>query len=194
MIQVNLVNEQDEVVGSCDLLDAHRGDGLRHQAISLFLFRQDCSGTWQLLLQQRSKHKIVGAGKWANTLCAHPQPGESHLACLHRRSQEELGFTCQTDWQAEEFLTFPYHVRCDEEFSENEIDHLFLIKLDEQEGRDLSLQPNHQEVAKAAFVDWSKLLTGKVTCDLAPWFALFISNSEIIQKIDSLLIDKNIEK
>jgi isopentenyldiphosphate isomerase len=47
-------------------LDAHREKGKKHQAISLFLFRKNKTGEFELLLQQRSNKKIVGALQWAN--------------------------------------------------------------------------------------------------------------------------------
>jgi isopentenyldiphosphate isomerase len=53
--QVILVDENDQEIGTMDKVDAHRGDGLRHRAISVFLFNK--SG--KLLIQERSQKKNV---------------------------------------------------------------------------------------------------------------------------------------
>ena len=47
--QVVLVNEVDEPIGIMDKVEAHRGDGQRHRAISFFVQLKT-----SLLMQQRS--------------------------------------------------------------------------------------------------------------------------------------------
>jgi isopentenyldiphosphate isomerase len=131
MRQVNLVNEADQIIGQTDLLDAHRGFGKKHQAISLFLFHKNKTAGFDLLLQQRSAAKIVGALQWANTLCANLIPGEDHLACLKRRVVEELGFAWQDSWYLKEVVVLDYQVKCENGFAENEIDHFFVGILDD---------------------------------------------------------------
>ncbi|MDQ5950941.1 MAG: isopentenyl-diphosphate Delta-isomerase, partial [Patescibacteria group bacterium] len=66
--QVTLITEQDEVIGTMDKIEAHRGDGKLHRASSVFLFKKSEDGEVELLVQQRSDKKIVGAGQWANTV------------------------------------------------------------------------------------------------------------------------------
>ncbi len=177
MVQVNLVNERDEVVGHVDLLEAHRGKGLTHQAVSLFLFRKNAQQQWEILLQRRSHKKLVGGLQWANTLCAHPKPQESHSDCVKRRLQEELGVIFNPTWLLEEVMVFPYQVRCDEQYSENEIDHFFAIKLDERQATAFTLNINPDEVVETSWVLLEDLLSGKHEQQpLTPWTKLFLAD------------------
>lgn len=188
MRQVNLVNDRDEVVGQTDLLDAHRGKGKKHQAISLFLFHQKSEDNFELLLQQRSKEKIVGAMQWANTLCANLIPGEDHLACLKRRVFEELGFKWQENWHLEKAATLDYQVSCENGFCENEIDHFFVTVLNDQDFAKLKISLNSQEVADFVWLDWSSV-KNKIVGErkLTPWFNLFLDDQKIINQIDEVL-------
>lgn len=117
--QVTLVNESDEVIGSMDKIEAHRGAAHRHRAISVFLW----NSRGELLLQRRSAQKIVGAGQWANTCCGNVRPTENYLDCALRRLREELGISSSTALRPLD--KFEYSVRCNDEFSEWEIDQIF---------------------------------------------------------------------
>ena len=90
--QVTLVDEHDHQIGVMDKVEAHRGDGKRHRASSVFLFNKN----GELLIQQRSKKKIVGALQWGNTCCGNVRPGESCEECALRRLREGLGITTAT--------------------------------------------------------------------------------------------------
>lgn len=68
-------------------LEAHQR-GLRHRAISVFLFRGD-----QVLLQRRAMGKYHTPGLWANACCTHPHWDEDSAICAERRLNEELGIT-----------------------------------------------------------------------------------------------------
>lgn len=62
--------------------------GLRHKAVSVFLFAGE-----RLLIQQRAAGKYHTPGLWANTCCTHPHWGEAAGDCAQRRLGEELGIT-----------------------------------------------------------------------------------------------------
>jgi len=189
MRQVNLVNDRDEIIGQTDLLDAHRGEGKKHQAISLFLFHKKASGEFELLIQQRSNEKIVGALEWANTICANLLPEENHSACLKRRLFEELGVKWHEEWPLEKTMIFDYQVPCENGFCENEIDHIFVSVLNNQQFTTLKIEANPEEVTAVNWIDWNELKLKKVgEKKLTPWFNLFLDNSEIIKKIDRMLI------
>ena len=66
-------------------MEVHK-KGLRHKAISVFLF----SGK-ELLIQQRALNKYHTPGLWANTCCTHPYWQETSEACAMRRLYQELG-------------------------------------------------------------------------------------------------------
>ena len=70
-------------------LDAHASPGVLHRAFSVFLF--DRRG--RLLLQRRSEQKHHFRGRWSNTCCSHPRPGETVAAGATRRLREELGIS-----------------------------------------------------------------------------------------------------
>lgn len=192
MRQVNLVNDQDEIVGQAELLDAHRGEGKKHQAISLFLFHKKNNGKLELLIQQRSEKKIVGALQWANTLCANLIPGENHVACLKRRVFEELGFNWQKTWKIEEVAVFNYQVACENGFAENELDHFFVLVLNDREFANLKIKPNPEEVSSSAWLDW-ELIKNKKGGEkiITPWFNLFLDNQEVIKEIEKACQKQN---
>lgn len=187
---VNLVNEKDEIIGQTDLLDAHRGEGKKHQAISWFLFRKNDAGIFDLLLQQRSDQKIVGATAWANTLCANVAPGETHQMCLQRRSQEELGLIWQEDWQTQEVAVLDYQVACEPGFSENELDHFFVTVLDSRQGAQVHVLPNSEEVKNFKWLSWELVQSKKFTdaMVIAPWFDLFLDKPQVITAINQELV------
>jgi len=85
---VTLVDAENNTIGSCGKISAHR-DGKLHRAFSILISNPD----GELLLQRRAAHKYHFAGQWSNTCCGHPRPGEHTLAAAGRRLGEELGFS-----------------------------------------------------------------------------------------------------
>jgi isopentenyl-diphosphate delta-isomerase len=84
---VTLVDAEDNAIGSCGKIAAHRS-GKLHRAFSILISSPD----GELLLQRRAAHKYHFARRWSNTCCGHPRPGEPTLAAARRRLAEELGF------------------------------------------------------------------------------------------------------
>lgn len=174
--QVILVDENDQQIGVMDKVEAHRGEGKRHRAISVFLFNEQD----ELLIQQRSNKKIVGAGQWANTCCGNVRPNETYQECALRRLSEELGIT---DVKIRSIYKFEYHTRCNDEFSEFEIDTVFV---GEYNG---VVTPNPDEVAKFEWKDGEKLLAElaedkKSSTDItkqkyAPWFHILTQQKTV---------------
>ena len=85
---VVLVDRDDRALGACGKLEAHR-TGRLHRAVSVLVF--DDAG--RLLLQRRAASKYHFAGRWSNSCCGHPRPGEPAHAAATRRLREELGLT-----------------------------------------------------------------------------------------------------
>jgi len=114
--QVVLVNDEDNPIGVMEKMKAHR-KGALHRAFSIFIF----NSKGELLLQQRASDKYHSGGKWTNTCCSHPRPGEEILDAAKRRLQEEMGMSCD--------LTYGFHFYYKAEFDngliEHEIDHVF---------------------------------------------------------------------
>ena len=88
---VVLVDQLDREVGVAGKLAAHLAPGRLHRAFSVFLFRADGS----LLLQRRATTKYHFAGRWSNSCCGHPRPGEDVISAAIRRTSEELGLHCE---------------------------------------------------------------------------------------------------
>lgn len=187
---VTLVNELDEVIGSAGLIEAHKGKGLLHRAISVFLFRK-IGGKTELLVQQRSEQKIVGAHQWANTVCGNVLPGETYEQCAIRRLQQELGITFNVS-SLTPLTKFRYQVQCNELYSENEIDQIFASWY---EG---GVIPNPAEVSKALWLPWKvfqeamwatqkELEWGHQQLKLAPWFMMMLADTTVQEKIEAFI-------
>jgi isopentenyl-diphosphate Delta-isomerase len=135
--EVVLVDGDDREIGASEKMRAHVL-GLRHRAISVFLF--DAAG--HMLIQQRSLAKYHSPGLWTNACCSHPRPGESPLSTATRRLGEELGATCSLT----PIGRFAYDVDVGSNLRENEVAHLFTGTLA------ASVRPDPTEVAA---VNWS---------------------------------------
>ncbi len=115
-MQVILVDEQDNPLGPCEKIEAHR-KGLLHRAFSVFIF----NSRGDMLLQQRALHKYHSGGLWTNACCSHPAYGETTPDAVHRRLQEELGF----DTPVEKVFEFRYKTQFGNGLAEHEFDHVF---------------------------------------------------------------------
>ena len=93
---VTLVDAENNVVGSCGKLAAHR-DGQLHRAFSILITNPHD----ELLLQRRAAQKYHFASRWSNTCCGHPRPGESTPGAAQRRLAEEFGFSAPLTQVAE---------------------------------------------------------------------------------------------
>jgi len=140
--QLILVDEQDNPIGTCEKMEAHR-QGLLHRAFSVFIF--DAQG--RMLLQQRALSKYHSGGLWTNACCSHPFPEEDNLAAASRRLQEELGFTTSL----RKVFDFYYRAEFDNGLTEHEFDHVFV---GQYEG---ALEVNPQEVMDYCFLSLDEI-------------------------------------
>lgn len=142
---VILVDEDDQELTVGPKLETHiRGE--LHRAFSIFLF--DKHG--RTLVQKRAAQKYHSAGKWANTCCGHPRPGENIAKAAHRRLGEELGLNANLRFG---FQT-RYTAELDGDMIENELVHVFYAALDAAP----FLNPN--EVAEVMSIDLDDLRIG----------------------------------
>lgn len=116
LTKVILVDEQDNPVGSCEKLAAHK-NGLLHRAFSVFIF----NSKGEMLLQQRAMEKYHSGGLWTNACCSHPAEGEDIESAAHRRLLEEMGF----DTAVEKVFDFVYKASFENGLAEHEFDHVF---------------------------------------------------------------------
>jgi isopentenyl-diphosphate Delta-isomerase len=104
LMLVELVDESGAAIGSCSVAEAHAAPGRRHRAFSVLLYDQE----GRVLLQRRAAAKTRFAGRWSNTCCGHPAPGEGTAAAAARRLAEELGLTPEQTTALTEVGVHPY--------------------------------------------------------------------------------------
>ncbi len=143
MEKVVLVDENDKELGFEEKIAAHQNGGKLHRAFSVFVF----NSRGELLLQKRAEGKYHSALLWANTCCSHPRPGESLKEAVHRRLKEEMGFDCDLKKK----FSFIYKVNFENGISENEFDHVFFGRFDEEPN------PDPKEVSEWKWVAPEKL-------------------------------------
>lgn len=87
----DLVDEQDEVIGSMPRREVHRL-GRRHRAVHVLVF----NARNELFLQQRSLLKDNWPGVWDSSASGHLDQGEAYDACAIREVREEIGLVLPT--------------------------------------------------------------------------------------------------
>lgn len=155
MEQVVLVDVTGTPIGVEERLTAHR-EGHLHLAISAFVF----DDTGRVLLQRRAPTKELFSGRWANTCCTHPRPGEGVVEAAERRLREELGLeVALTD-----VGSFTYEANDpDSGLTEHEFDHV-LVGVTDQEPT-----PNPAEVDGLRWVNLDELRVVANEPQYAPW-------------------------
>lgn len=84
---VVLLDEQDKPSGTLEKYAAHTLNTPLHLAFSCWLFNEE----GQLLVTRRSLSKKAWPGVWTNSVCGHPQQGETTEEAILRRCRFELG-------------------------------------------------------------------------------------------------------
>jgi isopentenyldiphosphate isomerase len=84
----DVVNAQDEVIGSRSRSEVHRL-GLMHRAVHVLVY----NSRGQVFLQKRSMQKDRQPGLWDSSASGHLASGEDYDACAVRELIEELGLT-----------------------------------------------------------------------------------------------------
>ena len=144
--QLILVDATDTQIGVMDKLEAHQRH-LLHRAFSIFVLNDK----GELMLQKRAMSKYHCGGLWTNTCCGHPRDGEEISRAAHRRLRDEMGFDCAL----EEIFVFQYAVTFEGGLGENEMDHVFIGRYDD----DPTPNPNEAD-------GWKWSATGEVTSDI----------------------------
>jgi len=157
--KVIAVNEQDEILGYLDKMEAHR-KGVLHRAISVFIINSN--GKW--LLQQRAADKYHSGLLWSNTACTHPFSDESNDQAAKRRLLEEMGLTTELT----KLFTFQYKAILENQLIENELDHIYMGITDEVPIL------NTDEVINYRYVSLDELIREVETTPekFTPWFLL----------------------
>lgn len=162
---VELVDPAGRRTGTATVAQAHTAPGQLHRAFSVLLLSPDRR---ELLLQQRAVVKTRFPGRWANTCCGHPAPGQPVLAAAAARLAEELRVS---GLELSEAGICRYRAADPEHgIVEHEHDHVLLGQLPPEQ----PLAPDPAEVAALRWVgpaELSRLLAGPPGA-YAPWLAL----------------------
>lgn len=145
----NIVKPDGTIIGTMPRTLCHRGPGLLHPVVHLFLF--DDSGN--ILLQKRSMSKSIQPGKWDTSVGGHVSAGESIEQALYRETEEELGlrsfaprFLYRYIWEyeIESELVYTFAGKSDEkiQFSKDEIDAVSCFTVEQICSDSLELTPN----------------------------------------------------
>ena len=174
-----LVDSDDSVLGSESKLTCHYREGLLHRAFSVLIFDSED----RLLIQQRSTEKITFPGMWANSCCSHPldidgENGDPAQGCINaaiRKLPQELGISQEvaSSIDFKHIGCFQYECRWNDEWLENEVDHVLVARV-----QSLEISPNSNEISDYMWVDENEIVeiidgTGRWESELvAPWFRL----------------------
>ena len=164
-MDVILVNEKDEPIGTMEKIEVHQ-KGLLHRAFSVFIFNEK----GEMLLQKRAAGKYHSPGLWTNTCCSHPQPGSEIISAASQRLQEEMGFTTSL----EKAFHFIYKATFDNGLTEYEFDHVLLGNYDGP------INPNAEEVEDYLYLSLTEIknLLQSNPSDYTPWFKIAIPKIE----------------
>ncbi len=103
---LEIVNEQDEVIGTATRMEIHRR-GLMHRAVHIFVF----NALGEIYVQRRSNSKDRHPLKLDSSAAGHVDPGETYKQTAIRELQEELGIEADL----EEVLRLPASKETDRE-------------------------------------------------------------------------------
>lgn len=141
---VVLVDEQDNEIGTALKSEVHHKNTPLHRAFSLFLFDED----GKILATQRAESKKTWPNVWSNSLCGHPQPGESREDGIVRRANEELGCVIKNLTKVSD-----YRYRFERDgIVENEICPIYTATIEKE------VAPNPSEVQAWGWFVWSDFL------------------------------------
>lgn len=135
-MDVILVDERDEQIGSMEKMEVHK-KALLHRAFSVFIF----NNKGEMLLHKRADKKYHSGGLWTNACCSHPKPGEETLDAAKERLVMEMGIVTPL----RKAFDFIYKAPFDNGLTEHEFDH---VLVGNYEGE---INPNPDEVSDYCF-------------------------------------------
>lgn len=151
---VILLNEQDQPCGTLEKYAAHTATTPLHSAFSCWLFNDQ----GQLLVTRRSLHKKAWPGVWTNSVCGHPQSGETTADAIIRRARFELGV--EVAELTPVYPDFRYRAADPSGIVENEVCPVYAARVIS------ARRPNADEVMDE---QWSELEDVLRALDATPW-------------------------
>ena len=143
-------------------------DTLLHLAFSSWLF----NAKGQLLVTRRALSKKAWPGVWTNSVCGHPQLGESNEDAVIRRCRYELGVEITPPESI--YPDFRYRATDPSGIVENEVCPVFAARTTS------ALQINDDEVMDYQWCDLADVLHGidATPWAFSPWMVMQAANSE----------------
>lgn len=177
--QVVLVDESDVEIGVEDILVAHQGEGKKHRALSVILYRRVGDKT-EILMQKRSHAKPVFKGLWSNTCCTNLRPGDTYLERAVSRLKEEMGIEV-----APEDLRILYRFSYEAPdldnpgWCENEVD---TVIVGEWEGE---LRINPEEAEDVKWMEYGEMKEDMMKNPViySPWHKLIINDPRFVEEV-----------
>lgn len=143
---VQLVDEQNNPIGTAPKDTVHTTDTPLHRGFSIFVF----NAQRELLLTKRASTKKTFPDVWTNTVCGHPAPGESAVDAAKRRLKAELRLDVQ---DIKEVSPYRYRFVDKNGIVENEICPVLVGHADADP------TPTISEVSEWKWMKWKNFLT-----------------------------------
>ncbi|BBV29350.1 MULTISPECIES: isopentenyl-diphosphate Delta-isomerase [Citrobacter] len=165
---VILLDEQNKPSGMLEKYAAHTFNTPLHLAFSCWIFNDQ----GQLLVTRRSLHKKAWPGVWTNSVCGHPQSGETTEDAVIRRARFEL--SADITALASVYADFRYCATDPNGIMENEVCPVYAAQLISQ------LQPNADEVMDYQWSNLEDVLSGidATPWAFSPWMVMQASNDK----------------
>ena len=174
--EVSLVESDGKFIGPNDKYEAHKYPTKLHLAISVWLF----NSKGEVLIQKRSKKKIVGGDWWANSACGNVWPTETFFDCANRRLEKELGIKGVL---IKPIYKFTYKAYGNQTYGEHEIDQVYIGLFNNQ------ISPNPDEVSEIKWISFKELYNAFSGFDyIHPDQTLLLTEDELKQKTAPLKI------
>ncbi|PIN86322.1 isopentenyl-diphosphate delta-isomerase [Candidatus Woesearchaeota archaeon CG10_big_fil_rev_8_21_14_0_10_44_13] len=160
--KIVVVDEKDNFLREEEKSRCHEGEGMLHRAFSAFIFNDKN----ELLIQKRSRFKVLWPMHWSNSCCSHPIKGETYEGAAERRIREELGISCKMRL----LFKFQYSAKYGDIGSENELCAVLAGRC----GSKIKIGPDPKEIAEFKFVDVKELKKDieKNPDVYTPWFKM----------------------
>ncbi len=197
--KVVLVDLDDNEVGVEDILVAHQGEGKKHRALSVILYRPTSSMTTlgvkksvEILMQKRSHAKPVFKGLWSNTCCTNLRPGDTYIERAVSRLNEEMGIEVRPE-ELRILYRFSYEAPdlTNPGWCENEVDTVIVgtsASLSAGEFR-CDLNPEEAEDAKWMGYEEMKEDMEKNPDIYSPWHKLIINDPRFVEGVGDICVN-----
>ncbi|MDO8626835.1 MAG: NUDIX domain-containing protein [Candidatus Diapherotrites archaeon] len=139
--EIDLINEEDEVVGVSDVDEVHKKN-LLHRAVHVFIV----NSKGELFCRQRNRMKTLYPGFWSTSVGAHVLSGQNYEDVAHESLENMLGIHCELELIGKDRV---------QDETENEIVELFIGNSDDN----MSFNPRQVEDGKFLSVEEVEELT-----------------------------------